>query len=336
MGSSGNVPMTSLLDQIVGHENLIQRFLQSFVNGTLPHAMLFVGPSGVGKRKTALALSQVLLCRDVKSKEGHPAACGICSSCMAISREEDTESLIVINSEKNQIKIEEAHRVLSFFNLKALRARRVIIINDADLLNPQAANSLLKILEEPPADTFFFLIAPSAVHVIATLRSRSQVMSFAPLTPEQLQSKSRAPEWAVRASKGSFERLAQVTDKEELESRQQAIRFLQTWLEEPQGYLASEVRDLIRDRTSSRALAKQVSWLFRDAFYVSQGESQYALNLDQKDFLQSLSQSLTAQMLLSSCQKAINLEAQLDANQDPSLVFESFWIETRSMLESSV
>lgn len=328
--------MTSLLDQIVGHENLIQRFLQSYVNGTLPHAMLFVGPSGVGKRRTALALSQILLCRDVKSADSLPKACGICSSCMAISREEETESLLLINSEKNQIKLEEAHRIISFLNLKALRARRVIIINDADLLNPQAANSLLKILEEPPPDTFFFLIAPSAVHVMATLRSRSQVMAFAPLTADQLKSKTRAPEWAVRASKGSFEKLAQVTDKEELESREQAIRFLQTWLEEPQGYLIGDVRDLIRDRSSSRSLAKQISWLFRDAFYFSQDESQYALNMDQKEFLQSLSEKLTPQTLLSSCQKALNLEAQLDANQDPSLVFESFWIESRSVLESQV
>lgn len=321
--------MISLLDQIIGHQNLIERFLHSYAQDTLPHAMLFVGPSGVGKKRTALALAQILLCRQPEDQH----ACGICSSCMAISRGEETESLLLIAPEKNQIKLEEAQRILSFLNLRALRARRVIIIDSADLLNPQAANSLLKILEEPPADTFFILIAPSTKHVMATLRSRSQVMAFSPLSLEQLKSKSRAPEWALRASQGSFEKLALVTDKAELENRERAIAFLQTWSQEPQGYLWPDIRDSVRDRQSARAMAQHLSWLLRDVFYVQQGQNEYVLNLDQEKFLQDLASKMDSDGILKACQKALKLEDQLDANQDSSLVFESFWIETQDVLQ---
>lgn len=317
--------MISLLEQTIGHENLIERFLHSYQKGSLPHAMLFVGPSGVGKKRTALALAQLMLCRQPQPSR----ACGICSSCMAISRGEETESLLLVGPDKNQIKLEEAHRILTFLNLKALRQRRVIIIDSADLLNPQAANSLLKILEEPPAETFFFLIAPSTVHVMATLRSRSQVMSFSPLTLAQLQSKSRAPEWALRASQGSFEKLGLVTDKHELESREKAISFLQVWLEQPQGYLWPDIRDFYRDRSSARSIAQHLAWLFRDVFYVQQRRLEYVLNLDQKAFLEKLAAQIPSEGLLDACQKALGLEDQLDANQDSSLVFESFWIKTR-------
>jgi DNA polymerase-3 subunit delta' len=324
----------NLLSQIIGHENNISKFLQSLRNQTLPHAMLFVGPSGIGKKKTALALAQVLLC-SMNAAATSSEACGRCASCLALAKGNETDSLLLISPEKNLIKIEEAQRILSFLSFKSLHGNRVIIIDGAELLNPQAANSLLKILEEPPEDTFFFLIAPSAAHVLPTLRSRSQVMSFSPLAISQMKSKISAPEWALRASQGSFERLAQLTERDEIENRQKAIMFLKTWRQEPQGYLQIGIRDLVRDKSAARSLAQSISWLLRDVFYVQNNQADQVLNVDQLDFLQSMAGLVDQEIALKACQKALMLESQLDANQDSSLVFESFWIETRKMLELS-
>lgn len=328
--------MARLVDRIIGHQDIIQRFLKSLENGTLPHAYLFVGPSGVGRKATALALAQAFLC------EKSPKVCGVCGSCLRVTSfvshkitkasptaGQGTESLLVIEPEKNQIRIDQARQILDFLNLKSVSKNRVVIINGAELLNPQAANSLLKSLEEPPEGTYFFLIAPSPAHVLSTLRSRSQVVSFRPLTVEEMKTKVSAPEWALKASQGSFERLSQLLEKDEQEIRESALAWLQDWTTEEQGYLKPEHKDLVRDRENARSLAHHLSWLLRDALYLKLGADEKVLNSDKISQLQKITSEISSEHLQRSCEKALWIEQKLDANQDASLVFEQFWIETR-------
>jgi DNA polymerase-3 subunit delta' len=202
------------------------------------------------------------------------------------------------------------------------------VIDSADTMNPQAANSLLKALEEPPEGTFFFMIAPSAAHVLPTLRSRAQVVAFQPLTVDEMRQKTQAPSWALNASQGSFERLAQLLEKDELEIRQNALEWLKEWASTPQAYLKPESRDLVRDRETARSLAHHLSWLLRDALYLKIGAESKVLNSDQISALRRITDGISSQALLQACEKALWIEMKLDANQDSSLVFEQFWIET--------
>ncbi|PIS11952.1 MAG: DNA polymerase III subunit delta' [Bdellovibrio sp. CG10_big_fil_rev_8_21_14_0_10_47_8] len=322
--------MAQLLNSVVGHQEKIQFLLQAHQRGQLPHAFLFTGPAGVGKKTTALGLAQVLLC---EKKTG----CGLCGSCLRVTQfvmakkkdSQGTEALLLIEPEKNQIKIDQAHQVLEFLQLKAFNTVRVIIINDADRFNPQAGNALLKVLEEPPENTFFFLIAPSPTQVLLTLRSRCQNVRFSPLSLEQMKARSQAPEWALRASLGSFERLEQLTDPDELELRESAKAWLQDWVSEPQGYLKSVHRDLVRDRQVARRLARHLSWLLRDTVYLKIGAWRKVLNVDQQSFLQDLAEKMPFEPLVQAGEKCLNLVQQIDQNRDAALVFEQFWIETR-------
>ncbi|MEZ0392502.1 MAG: ATP-binding protein [Pseudobdellovibrionaceae bacterium] len=331
--------MAQLLKGVLDHQDIIQRFLNSYKEGRLPHTFLFVGPAGVGRKTVAIALAQNLLC------EKSVPACGLCGSCLRVSNwasalnskknsatghATGTESLWLIQPEKNQIRLDQAHQILDFLSLRTLSKNRVVIIDGAETLNPQAANSLLKSLEEPPVGTYFFLIAPSAAHVLSTLKSRAQVVAFSPLQPSDMKKKVSAPEWALRASQGSFERLSQLLEKDELEIRQSALAWLQDWASgEGQGYLKSENRELVRDRSVARSLAHHVSWLLRDAMYLKLGASEKVLNSDQIPVLEKLNQSLSVDHLLRACEKSLWIEQKLDQNQDSSLVFEQFWIETR-------
>jgi DNA polymerase-3 subunit delta' len=328
--------MARLIDGIIGHQDIIQRFLSSLEKGQLPHAYLFVGPAGVGRKATALALAQAFLC------EKSPKVCGVCGSCLRITSfvshkvtktsptaGSGTESLLVIEPEKNQIRIDQAHQVLEFLNFKSVSKNRLVIINGADLLNPQSANALLKSIEEPPEGTYFFLIAPSPAHVLSTIRSRAQVVSFKPLTVAEMKKKASAPEWALKASQGSFERLAQLLEKDEQEIRESALVWLQDWAQEPQAYLRSEHRDLVRDREVARSLAHHLSWLLRDALYLKLGAQDKVLNSDKVSSLQKITAEISNEDLQRACEKALWIEQKLDANQDASLVFEQFWIETR-------
>ncbi len=319
--------MARLLDGVLGHQENLSRFLHSMEAGKLPHTFLFVGPSGIGRKTVALALAQALACEKNKS------ACGACGSCLRIekavkTKTYNTESLLLIEPEKNLIRIEQAHQILDFLSLRSLGGKRVVIIDSAESLNPQAGNSLLKALEEPPEGTFFFLIAPSSKHVLPTLRSRAQVVAFQPLTVEEMRQKSEAPEWALRASQGSFERLSQLLQKDELEIRESALGWLQDWIETPMAYLKPEHREIVRDREAARSLASHLSWLFRDALYLKMGAESKVLNTDKLSVLKKLTAQIPQDVLFRSCEKALWIEQKLDANQDSSLVFEQFWIET--------
>jgi DNA polymerase-3 subunit delta' len=272
-------------------------------------------------------LAQALIC------ERSRTACGVCGSCIRLeknlaSKNPGTESVLIITPEKNQIRIDQAHQVLEFLSLRSLKQNRIIVIDSADTMNPQAANSLLKALEEPPEGTFFFMIAPSAAHVLPTLRSRAQVVAFQPLTVEEMRQKTQAPTWALNASQGSFERLAQLLEKDELEIRQNALHWLQDWASTPQAYLKPESRDLVRDRETARSLAHHLSWLLRDALYLKIGAESKVLNSDQISALRRITDGISSQALMQACEKALWIEMKLDSNQDSSLVFEQFWIET--------
>jgi DNA polymerase-3 subunit delta' len=328
--------MARLLDQLVGHDQIVERFLAARAAGRLPHTFLFVGTPGVGKKLTAMALAQALIC------EVSPEACGLCGPCVRISKlampatgvvakdfvpPHATESLLVVEPERSVIKVDQAREVLDFLTLRS-NTRRAVIIDSAETLNPQAANSLLKVLEEPPDGTYFFLIASSPTQVLPTLQSRSQIVSFSPLTTEQMKKRSRAPEWALRASSGSFEKLQMLTEKVELEIRESACAWLQSWMKDPQGYLQDEFRQIARDRSIAPRLADHLLMLLRDAIFYQLGAKNSVMNLDKETFVAELAK-LPANSLNTAVEKALQLQKLLTQNFDSSLMFEQFWIESR-------
>jgi DNA polymerase III subunit delta' len=315
-----------LLDRLVGHQKNIELFLRAFSEAKLPQAFLFVGQPGIGKKTAAVALAQALLC------ETSSQACGQCGSCLRIAKAKNhqTESLLVIEPEKNVIKLEQAHGILEFLRLRSLGKRRVIVIDQAELMNPQAANSLLKVLEEPPEGTYFFLIAKGSKHLLSTLRSRSQVMNFQPLQAEDLKAKSQAPDWVIKASQGSFEHLQQLSSKDEAEIRGIAISWLKDFMSTPQGYLKAAYRDEVKDRTGALKLSQHLSWLFRDAVYMSHERADHVMNTDQSSLLGDLVKKFSSNQLMVMCERALKVQQHMARNADSSLTFESLWIEGAS------
>lgn len=319
--------MGSLRDQMVGHSQIIQRLFSAIQSGHLPSTFLFTGPSGVGKRTLAYALAQSLVCEN-RDQTGN--ACGRCGPCArlenAFRKNENTEAVLFVHPEKTQIKIDQTREILDFLSLRSISRSRVVVIDSAETLNPQAANSLLKILEEPPSDCYFFLIAPSPQHVLSTIRSRSQIVTFSPLSLTEMKQKAQAPEWALRASQGSFEKLSYFQNSDEIEARQSAIEFLRMKMNQPKAYLLQEWRDMVRGRSEAIQLARHLSLLLRDAVYYQLGNKNSLLNPDQQKTIADFAQFMTPDQLFLWAQKSLTLEPALLANRDSQLVFEEFWL----------
>lgn len=320
--SKGRSASGPLLDHLVGHQDLMQSLKNSFQRNQLAHSLLFFGPSGIGKKRYALALAQIILC---EKQEG----CGVCGPCRRVESGA-SESLLHVAPEKNVIRVEKAREVIDWLSLRSIQKYRVVVIEEAHLLNPATANSLLKILEEPPENTFFILTSLSRQRVLATIRSRCQLIHFAPLSYEEMKSSTKMssyPDWALQSCYGSFEKLEQLLDKQEVETRLQAGEFLQRWLTKEQIYLQPEWKENIKDRKDSLAMVNYWLRYFRDAMVFQQSESAPLLNPDQKKLIQPLSR-ISSNQLMRAVQLLGEAEVGLLTQKDPQLTMEEFWIRS--------
>jgi DNA polymerase-3 subunit delta' len=151
--------------------------------GRLPPSLLFAGRAGVGKLQAAIALAQALNCR-----VGGEDACGTCASCSRIARGEHPDIRILRPEGKGgQLKVPEVRSAIADIPFRPFEGKhRVVILEDAERMNPTTANTLLKTLEEPPAWASLILVTANEATMLPTILSRCQVLRFAPLAPDEL------------------------------------------------------------------------------------------------------------------------------------------------------
>ena len=165
--------------------------------GSLPHALLFKGPPGIGKRAFAAALAQGLLCEKPVSAL---TACGSCAACHWFDTENHPDYRILQpeiaeesddaegpdKKKKRDISVAQVRSLADFINISAHRGgAKAVVIQPAEAMNVNAANALLKSLEEPPPGTYFLLVADRPHLLPATIRSRCQHVSLSPPTPQE-------------------------------------------------------------------------------------------------------------------------------------------------------
>jgi DNA polymerase-3 subunit delta' len=188
---------------ILGHKPTIERLWSSLARGTLHHALLFEGPVGVGKRTVAVRLAMAANC---ERTSGPDAPCGECPACRLIEQGTHPDVVTLSPTEEQSTatipvdRIREVVRQTGYHRYAA--RRRMILIDPTEALRPEAANALLKTLEEPPENTGFILIATHASALLPTVVSRCQRFRFGPVPAEEL-----VP-WLSRRGVETPERLA--------------------------------------------------------------------------------------------------------------------------------
>ena len=165
-------------------ESQWQQLCQQADDGRLPHALLFEGPDGCGLEDFALSFSARLIC-EAPTPSPQSKACGVCQRCKLLNIENSPNFKQVVPEVNDKgvqskvIKVDQIREVIEFVNHTSMQGgRRVILISPAEAMNPNAANAVLKSLEEPANDVFFILVVHQKARLLATIRSRCQSMDF--------------------------------------------------------------------------------------------------------------------------------------------------------------
>ena len=168
---------------LAGHRRLLELTARAAARGTLPPSLIFAGPDGVGKRRAAVALAQVFNCA-APIETPAPDACGVCAACRRIERGVHADVMVIEPGESGSIKVDQARDAIERSAYRPFEGRRrVVVIDDADAMEPSAQNALLKTLEEPPNASTFVLVTCRPDMLLPTVRSRCQRLRFGRLSP---------------------------------------------------------------------------------------------------------------------------------------------------------
>lgn len=169
--------------ELIGNERVVKALTRAVARDRLPHALLLAGPDGVGKRTFAMELAKAVTCH--APVEGD--ACETCDSCVRASAGEHPDIRVYV-PEGTLHKIAQMRELAREAQYRPFdNRRRVLVVDDAHKMRDEAANAILKTLEEPPPTTLIVLVTDQPYALLGTIRSRCQTLRFAPVEAESIE-----------------------------------------------------------------------------------------------------------------------------------------------------
>ncbi len=322
-------------NEIIGHQENIQQLRTLLAAGRMPHALLFTGPDGIGKMLVAKTLAAAALCQEADS-----TPCGQCSSCRSLASDNHPD-FSVVRTEGPAIKIEQIRQLQSELAFAPyLGDRRVCIIEDAERMTAQAANSLLKTLEEPQGSILFILTAASRQILLETIVSRCLTVAFQPLLQASLTEALRAKgiaaeqaEVAARLSGGKMGKALLLLADGGLDKRNQAAD-LATGLPHSDMQFIWNTAALFdkAERREFLSLLDFLTLILRDMLMiVSRQDRRLLYNIDLEERLTMEAQNWSEPALIKALGEVTTCRQALQANANPRLTGEALLIKLRDL-----
>jgi len=216
---------------IIAQERAKSILLGSIKANRIPHSMLFSGIPGTGKKSIAKAFTMLLNCLNPEEED----SCGNCRSCKQILSGNFPDFIIVKPKTKSsKISIDQLRQVYRRISFSPIGKYRVVVIDQAENMTEEAANSFLKLLEEPPDRNIFILNAKEPMDLLPTIVSRCQNIKFYPIPSDKIAEwlvKNRSLDhdtatFLARISGGSIGRALELLESDYLKKREEWISFL--------------------------------------------------------------------------------------------------------------
>lgn len=304
-------------DAIEGHAFAKQVWQAHLAAGTIASAYLIAGPPGVGKRLLAREMAKALQC---ESPEGSP--CDRCGPCGQVSREVHPDvHWLQPEGSSGFVRIEAVRNVLGRIALRPFSGRyQVVIVDGAHRLTDEAANSLLKSLEEPPAHTRFLLLTDAPARCLPTIVSRCQLIRCHPLAPEALErivrSKASGDPAAAAAiaqlAGGSAARALELADRWTSYEHLVDLLASESW----ERWFEDELPEARQD--VERLLDGMVAWL-RDMAAVGIGQASGPVHRRFEDPLQRAAARVAPQRCVETALELVALRDSLEQFVNPRL-----------------
>lgn len=331
-------------DDLIDQERPVQRLKTLLRRGVVPHALLFHGIEGVGKAQAALALAMALNCSEAASAAAAEAPCGACRACRKLQSGQHPD-LLTVSPSGPLIRVGQVRELCDTLALKPYEARtRVVIINDARAMNPEAANALLKVLEEPPARTLLILVTTQATDLLPTIVSRCQQLRFGPISRSALASllterhgiEPEAADIASAMSGGSLTRALRFSQADWLARRKWLITAIgldrpETLSSRPLGTLLAVAEKLSGQKAwVPEAFDLIVSWL-RDLLIYRHAPAR-VINRDMAALIGRASGRVPDDALLQRIEAVRAARRHIEANLNVRLVLDRLMLQLAGRL----
>ncbi|MBI1739942.1 MAG: DNA polymerase III subunit delta' [Acidobacteriales bacterium] len=352
----------------LGNPETVHRLREMLARKRFPHAVILSGAQGSGKYTLALMLARAMNCLEQPVTDGLPDFCGRCSNCIRIGQAEDLDArfaeaveardglreadkketrifvqthpdVLVIPPDPPQlmIKVDQVRHVIGSIYFRPAQAReRVYVFTDSAFMK-EAANSLLKVLEEPPEFATIFLLAENPGELLPTIRSRSVSFALGALSSEQVESllAELRPDWnpreralVARLSEGAMGRALSFDLKSYTAARSQALVLLNSALR------GSDHSELFKTTESYRAgaegrektdnLLRTLYTLLEDLMFLESGTPQLVRNTDIQGELEKMADSADFAWIQRAAEGLGEVERGMRRNLLRSLSLDAF------------
>ena len=319
--------------QVIGQDKILSLLDYSLKTNTIAHAYLLVGPRHVGKRTLAINLAQALNC------DGPELPCGQCRSCLRILEGKHADVTPIGLDSKTEIGIDDIRGLQRLANLPPYEGKcKVFIIDDAEYLSTEAANSLLKILEEPPPRVVWLLLAAEEEHLLPTIISRCQRLELKPVPSERIQ-EVLVNSYNVDANKAKLLTqlchgrlgwaLSALANDDILEQRSQRIAKLVSLLTPTSRSLEQRfayAQELASQFSQNRRAGAEIMeiWLdwWRDLMLIKGGCQEAIINVDYEIALEEQARGLSLSEIKGFLANLGLLQEEISKNVNPRLAWE--------------
>ncbi len=355
-------------NDFLGNETTVRHLRESIAQGRLPHALILAGPRGSGKYTLALMLAQAVNCLHPAETDGLPDFCGVCRNCTRIAQampletrvdeaiaarddlrevdKKDTRILIqthpdvlVIPPDPPQllIKLGQVRTVIREIYRMPAEAKRAIYIFTSAAFMKEAANSLLKILEEPPAHASIFLLAENTGELLPTIRSRAGIARLGALPLEQLEQLIAQRRTDLRPAQRSLvARLAQGAvgaalgfDLEQyLAYRQDALVLLRHATREDDHSTLFRMTETYRagaeGQEKTQGMLRAMTSLLEDLLLIQSGQAALIRNVDLQAELSAMAAAVSFSWIENTAHSIQQLRSGMRRNLLRSLALDAF------------
>jgi DNA polymerase III subunit delta' len=339
-------------EKLVGHEWAAELLQNSINSGKLGHAYVIAGPAGIGKSHLARHFVMALCCKNPPERAGL-RFCGECRSCRMISEDKFPDVTVVgldwqarntdIGGSANaNLKIDTVRAIQQEISRAPTEAaRRIFIVEDADTMQPAAANAFLKTLEEPPPRAMLILVADSDKALLPTIASRCQVFDLRSVPTEQIRealiaggaTPDEAKKYAALSAGRPGYAMTALLDKTSLDDRDEAIMHLDNLLrgdraerlgfaEELNGKWAAHGE---RRESVQTLLRVWLGW-WRDLALVKNGQTAFVTNVDKLSELKAQAGRFSNDQIKDMLRAILLATSQLEGNISPRLALGDLFL----------